>query len=170
LLSDKSTREILGAYQAPDHPAYGNGGDFNKLPHPFVDYDSRTQDIVLIEKDQAKDIRLEAKEKNIGVLQLMGSKYRVDFERTYTYRPIHSGQFLETKPVLVEHIPDYIQVRGLVEMTDADKQAKQALQERKQRQYDHDRELDKQRHKDAVSKLEALGLTEDDVKEITAVR
>ena len=50
LLVDKNTKEIIGAYQAPDHPAYGNGGDFDKVPHPFVGYDSNTQEIILIKK------------------------------------------------------------------------------------------------------------------------
>ncbi|OGG42877.1 hypothetical protein A3G50_00595 [Candidatus Jorgensenbacteria bacterium RIFCSPLOWO2_12_FULL_42_11] len=166
LLVDKDTKEIMLAYQAPDHPAYGNGGDFNKLPHPFGDYDSNTQDIVLIEKDQAKAIQREAQEKNMSVLELIDSEYKIDLGHIYDYKPIHSGQFLETKPVLVEHIPDYIQVRKFVEMTDTDKQAKKALQEEKQRQSKQDKQSEEQRHRNAVNKLKALGLTEEDLKEI----
>ncbi len=166
LLIDKNTKEIVSTYAAPDHPAYGNGGDFDKLPHPFVDYNSNTQEIVLIEKDQAKAIQKEAQEKNLDVLELIDSEYKIDFEHTYDYKPIHSGQFLETKPVLVEHIPDYIQVRKFVKMTDADKQAKKALQQEKQLQYEQEKQIEEQKHQDAVNKLEALGLTEDDLKEI----
>ena len=166
LLVDKTTKEIISAYSAPDHPAYGNGGDFNKLPHPFGDYDSNTQDIVLIEKDQAKAIQQEAQEKNMGVLELIDSEYKIDLGHIYDYKPIHSGQFLETKPVLIEHIPDYIQVRKFVEMTDADKQAKKALQEEKQRQYEQEKQITKQKRQDAVIKLNALGITEEDLREI----
>ena len=166
LLVDKTTKEIISAYSAPDHPAYGNGGDFDKLPHPFGDYDSNTQDIVLIEKDQAKAIQQEAQEKNMGVLELIDSEYKIDLGHIYDYKPIHSGQFLETKPVLIEHIPDYIQVRKFVEMTDADKQAKKALQEEKQRQYEQEKQITKQKRQDAVIKLNALGITEEDLREI----
>ncbi|MEK7574442.1 MAG: hypothetical protein AAB514_02865, partial [Patescibacteria group bacterium] len=166
LLVDKDTKEIISAYQAPDHPAYGNGGDFDKLPHPFVDYSSNTQEIVLIEKDQAKAIQKEAKEKNMSVLDLIDSEYKIDLSIPIDYKPIHSGQFLETQPVLVEHIPDYIQVRKFVEMTDADKQAKKALQEEKQHQSEQEKQLEEQKHRDAVSKLKNLGLTEDDLKAI----
>ena len=166
LLIDKITKEIISVYQAPDHPAYGNGGDFDKLPHPFVNYDPSTQEIILIEKDQAKNIQKEAQEKKIGVLELTDSEYKIDFEHTYDYKPIHSGQFLETQPVLVEHIPDYVQVRKFVEMTDVDKQAKKSLQEEKQRQAEQEKQLKEQKHQDTVNKLKNLGLTEEDLKEI----
>ena len=100
------------------------------------------------------------------MLELIDSEYKINFTQTYDYKPIHSGQFLETQPVLVEHIPDYIQVRKFVEMTDADKQAKKALQEEKQHQSEQEKQLEEQKHRDAVSKLKNLGLTEDDLKAI----
>ncbi|MEK7574431.1 MAG: hypothetical protein AAB514_02810, partial [Patescibacteria group bacterium] len=111
-------------------------------------------------------IQKEAKEKNMSVLDLIDSEYKIDFEHTYDYKPIHSGQFLETQPVLVEHIPDYIQVRKFVKMSDADKQTKKALQEEKQRQFEQEKQIEEQKHQNAVNKLEALGLTEEDIKEI----
>lgn len=49
LLLDKIAKEILAAYQAPDHPAYGNGGNFDKVPHPFGNYNSDTQEIILLD-------------------------------------------------------------------------------------------------------------------------
>ncbi|MFA5084158.1 MAG: prepilin-type N-terminal cleavage/methylation domain-containing protein [Candidatus Paceibacterota bacterium] len=167
LLTDNNTKGVISIYAAPDHPAYGNGGDFDKLSHPFADYNSNTQEIILIEKEQAKAIQQEADQKNLGVLELIDSKYKIDFTQTYGYEPIHSGQFLETEPVLVEHIPDYIQVGKFVEMTATDKQTKKELQEEKLRQYGQEKQIKDQKYQEAVDKLKALGLTEEEIKEIT---
>jgi len=35
LLRDKQTGRIVSAYQAPDHPCFGNGNDPVLIPHPF---------------------------------------------------------------------------------------------------------------------------------------
>ena len=156
----------MGRIKPPDHPAYGNGGDFDKVPHPFVGYDSNTQEIILIEKDQAKAIQQEAKEKNKSVLELIDSEYKINFTQTYDYKPIHSGQFLETKPVLVKNIPDYITTRKLVLMTDADKQAKRNYRKKKSFQYEQGKQIEEQKRQDAIKKLEAMGLTEGDLKNI----
>jgi len=52
LLVDKSTNEIITAWRSPDHPSYGNGGDPEKLPHPFRNYDESKHEIILLDKDK----------------------------------------------------------------------------------------------------------------------
>jgi hypothetical protein len=115
LLVNKDTRKVIGMAGAPDHVAYGNGNNFEKMPHPFRDYNSAKHEIVLIEKAQAKEIQKEAENKNMTVLELVNSLYKLDDSRVYSYEPIHSGLFSpEHKPVLVNKIPDYIQVKKLI--------------------------------------------------------
>ena len=115
LLVDKLTKKVLSMASAPDHPAYGNSNDFDKQPHPFPDFNVNTQDMILIEKEQAKTIQLEAKKKHSSVLELVSNNYKIDFTELYNYTPIHSGQYSpEETPVLVERIPNYIQVRKLI--------------------------------------------------------
>ncbi len=48
LLFDKSTKQLISTYIGEDHPCYGNGGDLQLLPHPFLDFDSKTQEIVVL--------------------------------------------------------------------------------------------------------------------------
>ena len=101
----------------------------------------------------------------MSVLDLIDSEYKIDFEHTYDYKPIHSGQFWKPSRCWWKNIPDYITTRKLVLMTDADKQAKKALQEEKQRQSEQQKRIEEQKHQDAVNK-KAMGLTEEDLKEI----
>lgn len=133
---DKATKDIIGMSGAPDHPAYGNGDDFEAIPHPFRSYNSNTQEIILIEKSQAKAIQLEAKEKGTTVLELVDRDYRIDFSEINKYEPTHSGKFSpEHTPVLVENIPAYIQVRKLRKMTEQDKSNNIKIQEDKQKEF-----------------------------------
>jgi len=159
-LIDKNTKEVLSMAGAPDHPAYGNSNDFDKQPHPFRSYDSNTQDIILIEKNQAKAMEQEAKDKGLSILGLIDRDYKIDFSETYPYVPIHSGQFSpEHKPVLVESIPDYIQVRRLVLATDKDKEDKEIRQEEKQAEYKA-KQFDDDVKKNAI--LKKLGITKEE--------
>ena len=41
-------------WQAPDHPCFGNGGKPLLAPHPFPDYDSETQEIIVINPTHAE--------------------------------------------------------------------------------------------------------------------
>jgi len=47
-LRDKKIKQVVATYMAEDHPCYGNGGDPQLLPHPFIDFDSKTQEIVVL--------------------------------------------------------------------------------------------------------------------------
>jgi hypothetical protein len=48
ILRDKTTKEVVATWQAPDHPCFGNGGKPKLVPHPFPDYDPETQEIIVI--------------------------------------------------------------------------------------------------------------------------
>jgi hypothetical protein len=48
ILRDKLTKDILGMYQAPDHPCFGNGGKPLVTPHPFGSYDPAKHEIIVI--------------------------------------------------------------------------------------------------------------------------
>lgn len=153
-LIDKTTKDILSMAGAPDHPAYGNSNDFDKQPHPFNSYAPNTMDIILIEKDQAKAIQQEAKDKNLSVLELVNKDYKIDFIQTYPYVPMHSGQFSpEHAPVMVEKIPSYISIRKLILATDKDKEEKKSKQEQRQQQYEQEKIQKQNKIKNLQDKL-----------------
>jgi len=110
LLVDKTSGATSAAFQAPDHPCYGNGGNPDEVPHPFLNYDSANYEIVLIDHKTTK--RLKAKAAGGGsILDIINAGYRVDMRSQSAYVPLHTGRFLGESPVLLESIPDYIKVR-----------------------------------------------------------
>ena len=116
----------------------------------------------MIEKQQAKAIQAEAKEKGLSVLELVDRNYKIDFTQAYPYVPIHSGQFSrDKKPVLVEKIPDYIQVRKLVLMDDKDKADKKKRQDDKRAVFEAEKIL-KENKKQAV--LDKLKISKEDLE------
>ena len=46
-LRDKATKQVKATYAAPDHPCFGNGGNPEKMQHPFPDYDPAKHEIVV---------------------------------------------------------------------------------------------------------------------------
>lgn len=130
LLLDKDTKDIISAWEAPDHVSYGNGGDPMKVPHPWtLDYDSSEYRIILIENENRKELQQEAIEKEIDLLELINENYRVDWQTSCDYIPLHSGKFLGEAPVLIYDIPSYIKVKKLIELTDTEKVAKEDKKE-----------------------------------------
>jgi hypothetical protein len=119
ILLDKTTKKIISAYQAPDHPAYGNGGDFDKVAHPFGNYDSTKYDLILVDKESCTLIKEESKKTDKSILTLINEDYKPDLSREEKYVPLHSGKFINddtqihTK-VMVNTIPNYIKVRRLI--------------------------------------------------------
>ena len=119
LLLDKNTKEIISGYQAPDHPAYGNGGDFDKLPHPFISYNTTKHEIVLLDKSTCNQLKLERKTSGKSILTLINEEYKVNINGELKYEPLHSGKYVdddsgEQVRVMVTSIPDYIKVRNLI--------------------------------------------------------
>lgn len=111
LLTDKTTGNIISAYCAYDHPAYGNGGDFEKVPHPFASYDEATQQIFLVSKASAAAIKAESVSVGKSILTLINEEYEVG-NADQTYIPLHSGKFLtddgQQVKQMVTTIPNYI--------------------------------------------------------------
>lgn len=125
MLIDKTTKEIIAAYQAPDHPAYGNGGDFDKIPHPFGSYDETKHEIILLDKETCLVLKQESEQIGKSILTLVNEDYRVAYYLEYKYKPLHSGKFLGGKPELIQSIPNYIKVRSLYKMTDKEKKERE---------------------------------------------
>jgi len=90
-LKEKSTGSIVASYQSPDHPCFGNGGDPDTVPHPFMNigivnnsgnfiaYSIDDYDIIVVNPllDQAKEIFLRAKELNKDPLSIVMEEYEV---------------------------------------------------------------------------------------------
>ena len=64
MLRDKATKNIISVWQAPDHPCFGNGGDSELMPHPFLDFDSGTEEIIVI--NPAHNLVQQLREKTIN--------------------------------------------------------------------------------------------------------
>ena len=94
LLLDKTTKEIIGAYQAPDHPAYGNGGDFNEVQHPFSSYDSEKQEIIIVDNDTIAELKAKVTHKR-SLLTIINEEYKPDMTKEEEYKPLHSGKYLK---------------------------------------------------------------------------
>jgi len=48
ILRDKTTKDTIAMYQAPDHPCFGNSGKPLLMPHPFGSYDPDKHEIIVI--------------------------------------------------------------------------------------------------------------------------
>jgi len=161
LLVDKVTKGIVGACSASDHPAYGNGGDFDKLPHPFGSYDATKHEIILVDNDTIVELKSQTT-KDKSILDIVNNEYKID-TKDQVYKPLHSGQFIDKKLVLVKKIPDYIKVRKLVKLTPEDKAQKEVKKQQAQQKYEQDKIKKNQDKQSVINKLKALGLTEDEM-------
>lgn len=121
--------EIISIYGAPDHPSYGNKCSPEDMPHPFTDYDNDTQQIILVEKECSEQLKDLAVEADVLIAELIMDEYKVDFSTVEDYVPLHSGEFLNDKPVMVKELPPYIKVKKLIPMTMDDKVALEAQED-----------------------------------------
>ena len=162
LLVDKTTDEFLGIWQAPDHPSYGNGGDADTFAHPFRNFDNSKQKIYLL--DIATTDELEVKELATGkdMVDLIWEDYEL-VSGNKPYVPLHSGQFIDEEPVLIETIPNYIKVRALTEMSQANKDSRQAIKDQKNADYEAEQTEKKNKKNSGKNKLKQLGLTQEEV-------
>ena len=118
LLVDKITGEVISASAASDHCSYGNGGDFEKVPHPFKSYDLSKHEIVLVNNDTIVDLKSQVTEEK-SLLTLINELYKPDMSKEEVYKPLHSGKYLsedgktQTRE-MVKTIPNYIKVRKLI--------------------------------------------------------
>ncbi|MEO5366072.1 MAG: hypothetical protein H7831_06905 [Magnetococcus sp. WYHC-3] len=58
----------MAKWQAPDHPCYGNGGDPENLPHPFMGLNPDTHEVIVLTPDNIKDLKAQSKKSGKDVL------------------------------------------------------------------------------------------------------
>ena len=107
ILRDKTTKDVISMYQAPDHPCFGNGGKPLLVSHPFGSYDSETQEIIVINptNEEIETMELETivddeTKPDKDLLEIITEKYEIDE---------NSKPAWPTKPVTVglpKHIKD----------------------------------------------------------------
>lgn len=163
LLVDKITKEIIAAYQAPDHPAYGNGGDFNKLSHPFDNYDPSKHEIILVDKETVAELKAQVTPEK-SLLTLVNEEYKPNMDKEEVYQPLHSGRFIDKEPELVQAIPNYIKVRKLLKLTPQEKQERENKKQLAIQKAEQDRVKKEQNKISAINKLKALGLTREEIE------
>ena len=70
--------------QAPDHPCFGNGGKPELVEHPFCDYDSSSQEIIVINPTQEEVDEMKKKcemgdgEPDKDMLEIITEEYIID--------------------------------------------------------------------------------------------
>jgi len=167
LLVDKVTKEIVQTYSAPDHPAYGNGGNFDKLPHPFGNYDETKCEIVLVDNDTITELKTQVTEEK-SLLTLVNELYKPEMSKEEIYKPLHSGKYIneDNKQVkqLIKTIPDYIKVRKLNKMNQGELNVKAAKQEQVKQKVEQDKVKKEQDKISVRNKLKTLGLSEDEIE------
>ncbi len=112
LLIDKLTGDIRAAYSAPDHPMYGNGGDIQEVPHPFIGNDLTGLEIVILGKADVAEVKGKATKKDT-ILTIIHRDYTVDVTKEEPYEPLHTGQFIDKSPVMVDVLPTGLKVKKL---------------------------------------------------------
>jgi hypothetical protein len=162
LLMDKNTKEIISASSALDHPAYGNGGDFDKVSHPFGNYDKDKHEIVLVDNDTIAELKAQVTEKK-SLLTIVNEEMKVA-DKEEIYKPLHSGRFLGQEPELVQTIPDYIKVRKLVKLNATELQEKENKRQLAIQKAEQDKIKKEQNKQSAISKLKTLGLTDSEIE------
>lgn len=167
LLIDKATKDIISAFVAEDHPAYGNGGDFDKVPHPFISYNANTQEIILLDKSICLALKQESEDIGKSILTLVNEEYKPDMSKEGIYRPLHSGKFIDSKgkhiKQMVETIPSYIKVRGLTKLSQAEKDNKKQKEQARGQQIEQEKIKKEQDKVSAQNKLKLLGLTTEEI-------
>lgn len=159
LLIDKTTKDIVSAYSAPDHPSYGR---IDKAEHPFRNYDSAKYDIAVVDKTTITQLKEKADTDNFTeaklLLSLVNTKYKVG--DGVAYESLHSGEFVDDKPVMVDKLPDYIKCVSLIEMTTQEKQ------DRDDRAEKNKQDFIKEKQKKQNILKQALGITDKELEDL----
>lgn len=101
-LRDKDTGYLTGGWECPDHVCFGNGGDPEKLQHPFPDFDPDKHDIIVIQGPQddkgrypqwVYDIKAEHKASGRSILTVVREDYDIntDDPPVWDARPVTVG-------------------------------------------------------------------------------
>jgi hypothetical protein len=80
ILRDKTTKNVLSVWQAPDHPCFGNGGDPTLLEQPHLDYDPAVHELIVVNptKAEVKAIRKAAKTQKKDFTEILAADYELD--------------------------------------------------------------------------------------------
>jgi hypothetical protein len=113
VLIDSVSKKMIAAYQAPDHPLYGNGGDIIKIPHPFINNDLTGKEVLILDKGSIQNLKNRSRTRKETILTVLTDEFDIDTAQEEIYEPLHTGQFLDKKPVLVKRLPTGIKVRRL---------------------------------------------------------
>lgn len=78
-LRDKKTKKILSSWIATDHPCFGNGGDPQKVAHPFSLHNQETDEIVCINPSNEELAEIKQRvTKQRSLLQVINEDYIID--------------------------------------------------------------------------------------------
>ncbi|MBI3319739.1 MAG: hypothetical protein HYZ89_04045 [Candidatus Omnitrophica bacterium] len=124
---DKTTGDVICAWQSMDHPAYGSGGDFNAIPHPFRmigGFSPSGIEVILVRKAVAEQLVADAKQQGKHVLDMIHDTMKPDLSGVVPYEPLHSGRFIGKDPELVSVLPASVVVRELTTMNVTEQQAR----------------------------------------------
>ena len=80
LMREKTTKQLVSAYQAPDHPCFGNGGDPLLVQHPFPEYDSARHEIIVVNpaRDLVREIHEKARVLFKDFMEILMADYELD--------------------------------------------------------------------------------------------
>ena len=115
LLIDKVTKKMVGGYQAPDHPCYGNGGDEVQVSHPFGSYDQTKHEIVIVDNSILTELKPLITRKN-SLLTLINSACLIEDSKRPKYQPreiIEIDEFGDMKGEVIKvgKTPDWAKIK-----------------------------------------------------------
>jgi hypothetical protein len=89
-----ATGDIVAAWQAFDHPAYGNGGDPATVPHPFTGTPLPPGTaLIILSKAAAQALLAEARTQRRGILDVLNGEFEPDLGSVAPFVPLHTGFF-----------------------------------------------------------------------------
>lgn len=103
---NKETSRIESAWEAPDHPSYGNGGDPEIMPHPFGNVTTRNE-VILLDMDSIMGAKAKVTSGR-GLLEVVKHDYIIDRSASIDFVP----RDIDGKKTLEHQHGSYV-VRGL---------------------------------------------------------
>ena len=119
-------------------------------------------EIVLIDKESADKVEVENERTKIDILELVHEEFMVDMTTEVPYTPMHSGDFKNNEPVMIESIPSYIKVRKLIKLTEQEKADREILREEHRLEHEAKQLAKENNRKSAENKVKQIGLTKEE--------
>ncbi len=107
VLRDAVTKAVLSAWQAPDHPCFGNGSDPEIVPHPFGAADLTGREILVINPAHALVLQLreQAAAEGRDLLDLLVERIDDTVEPEWPVEPVTVGLPPEWDAAWLERTP-----------------------------------------------------------------